>query len=104
MNRRMNRRNWILTGLLVVTGLLALIAPVSQPSAQAQVTLSQVRFLHAVPGAPSVDIYVDGGRVASGLAFGDVTPHLTLPSGQYQVALRQSGTGAESPALIGWDS
>ncbi|MEW6580541.1 MAG: DUF4397 domain-containing protein, partial [Chloroflexota bacterium] len=72
----MNRRNWILTGLLLVAVVVALAAPLHSGTARAQATLSRVRFLHAVPGAPAVDVYLDGAAIAAGLAFGDVTPHL----------------------------
>jgi hypothetical protein len=97
----MNYRSRILTGLLVVAVLLALFgAAIDTRTAQAQSTQSRLRFLHAVAGAPEVDVYLDGVVVASGLAFGEVTPHLTVASGNHQVSLRQTGLGADAPALI----
>ncbi|MBI5960909.1 MAG: DUF4397 domain-containing protein [Chloroflexi bacterium] len=97
----MSYRNRILTGLLVVAVLVALIGSASDArTAQAQSTLSRLRFLHAVAGAPEVDVYLDGVVVASGLAFGEVTPHLNVAGGDHQVALRQTGLGADAPALI----
>jgi hypothetical protein len=96
----MNRRNWILTGLLLAAILLALVGPMSYERAQAQESLSRVRFLHAVPGAPSVDVYLDGKIVAANLAFGRVTPHLSVPGGDHQVTLRQTGLGMDAAPLI----
>ncbi len=96
----MNRRNWIMTGLLLVAIVSALAAPLGGGRAHAQTPDARVRFLHAVPGGPGVDVYLDGAVVASGLAFGDVTPHLNVAGGEHQVALRQSGAGADSPALL----
>ena len=96
----MNRRNWILTGLLLVAIVLALAGPVSYEKAQAQGSLARVRFLHAVPGAPSVDVYLDGKQVAANLAFGRVTPHLGVPGGDHQVTLRQTGLGMDAAPLI----
>ncbi len=96
----MNRRNWILTGLLLVAVVVALAAPLHSGTARAQAALSRVRFLHAVPGAPAVDVYLDGVAIAAGLAFGDVTPHLNVTGAEHQVALRPSGAASDSPALL----
>ena len=96
----MNRQKWILTGLLLLAVLLALVGPLHSGTAQAQASLSRIRFLHAVPGAPEVDVYLDGTLVAARLSFGSVTPHLALSSGDHQVALRLAGQEPATPALI----
>ncbi|MCZ7538552.1 MAG: DUF4397 domain-containing protein [Anaerolineae bacterium] len=96
----MTRRNWILTSLLLVAIVLALAAPLVRGTALAQSTQSRVRFLHAVPGAPAVDVYLDDAAVAAGLAFGDVTPHLNVSGAEHQVALRPAGAASDSPALL----
>lgn len=96
----MNRRSWIMTGLLLAAVVVALAAPLHSGTARAQATLSRVRFLHAVPGAPAVDVYLDDTAIAAGLAFGDVTPHLNVTGAEHQVALRPSGAASDSPALL----
>jgi hypothetical protein len=96
----MNRRNWILTGLLLIAVVVALAGPVSIKQAQAQDAPPRVRFLHAVPGAPSVDIYLDGTLVASNLAFGRSTPHMSIASGDHQIMLRQTGLAMDAAPLI----
>jgi hypothetical protein len=96
----MNHRNWIITGLLLAAVLLALVGPTSARAVQAQDLMARLRFLHAVPGAPEVDVYLDGAVVASGLAFGEVTPHLKVAGGDHKVTLRQAGTDATSAALV----
>jgi len=96
----MTRRNWILTSLLLVAIVLALAAPLVRGTALAQSTQSRVRFLHAVPGAPAVDVYLDDAAVVAGLAFGDVTPHLNVSGAEHQVALRPAGAASDSPALL----
>jgi hypothetical protein len=96
----MNRRICMLTGLLLAAILLALVGPANITPAQAQGSLSRVRFLHAVPGAPSVDVYLDGKMVATNLGFGRVTPHLSVPGGDHQVTLRQTGLGMDAAPLI----
>lgn len=51
-----------------------------------------VRFVHGVPGAPDVDIFVDDVLVAPALSFGDPgTGFMALPSGNYNVAVRLAG-------------
>jgi hypothetical protein len=96
----MNCRKWVLTALLLVALAVALAGPLSRPTTQAQAATSRLRFLHAVPGAPSLDVYLDGGLVASGLSAGEATPHLTIAGGEHQVALRQAGAAASASALL----
>ncbi len=93
----MKRQLWFVTAVLLA---LALAAPLTQGTAQAQATESRVRFLHAVPGAPAVDVYLDGNLAVTGLAFGEVTPHLKVTGGDHQVALRVSGAAADATPLI----
>ena len=95
----MNLRRWMVTGLLLAAVLVALAGPAAG-SIQAQEAAARVRFLHAVPGGPNVDVYLDGAVIASNLAYGDVTPHISVEGGEHQVALRQSGAGVDAPVLI----
>lgn len=95
----MNYRSWLLTALVLIAALAGLVGPQMQ-EAQAQAGESRVRFLHAVAGAPNVDVYVDGALAAADLAYGEVTPHLTVAAGDHTVTLRQAGSGAESAALL----
>lgn len=95
----MKRRTWLIAVTMLALA-LALIAPLSSDTAQAQTTEARVRFLHAVPGAPAVDVYLDGALAVTGLAFGEVTPHLKVGGGDHQVALRVSGAAADDAPLI----
>jgi hypothetical protein len=96
----MNRRSWLLTGLLLAAFLLALAGQPQMNRALAQDAMSRVRFLHAVPGAPNVDVYVDGALAAPGLGYREATPHLNVTAGDHQIAVRQAGSDAAAPALI----
>lgn len=60
---------------------------------------ASIRFVHASPDAPNVDVIVDGAPLAEGLAFGDASDYLPLTSGSHQVQIVPSGEGADS-ALI----
>ncbi|MCC7206320.1 MAG: DUF4397 domain-containing protein [Anaerolineae bacterium] len=55
-----------------------------------------VRITHASPGAPNVDVYVNGGATpaVADLAFGASTDMLALPAGALDVALRPAGAPA----------
>lgn len=50
-----------------------------------------VRVVHTIVGAPAVDVYINDTLAIPALAFGDVTEHLALPSGEHTVELRVSG-------------
>jgi len=93
-------RKLLLTALLAVVMLVVLVAPGATQSAGAQSADARLRFVHAVPGAPNVDVYVDGALTVNNLAFGDYTPHLTLPAGEHRVTVRQAGAGDAAPALL----
>jgi Domain of unknown function (DUF4397) len=73
---------------LVAFGALAVAAMPSVASAADQGT---VRFLHAAPGAPAVDIYVNGNKAVSRLGRGKVTQYLDLAAGTYRYAIRAAG-------------
>ncbi|MBL9147203.1 MAG: DUF4397 domain-containing protein [Phycisphaerae bacterium] len=54
---------------------------------------SRVRFVHASPNAPAVDIAVAGGPVLFGnVEFKEVADALTVPAGTYNLEVRLAGT------------
>ena len=95
----MNRRNWVLTSLLLAALVLMLAGVFTPGTAHAQDGSSRLRFLHAVPGGPAIDVYVDGALVAPNLSYGAVTPHLTFTAGAHDVAMRQAGADPSSEPL-----
>ncbi len=68
---------------LVVAGALALTAAIPASAADD----AMVRVLHASPDAPSVDVFVNDGKVdaLSGAEFGDLTDYVAVPGGTYSV-------------------
>jgi len=68
---------------LVVAGALALTAALPASAAGS----AMVRVLHGSPDAPSVDVFVDGNKVAalSGARFGDLTDYVAVPGGTYSI-------------------
>jgi hypothetical protein len=58
-----------------------------------------VRFVHVYSGGGPIDIYVDGNKLVSQLAFGTATEYASLPSGDRKIQVVGTG-GAPSSALI----
>lgn len=75
---------------VLVIVLLAVMAAVSPAAAQAE-GQALVRFVHAIPGAAAVDIYVNDTLTVTDLQAGSATAHLTLAAGDYNLTVTQSG-------------
>lgn len=59
---------------------------------------ARVRFVHASPDAPPVDIAVAGGPILFGnVAFGEVGDYVTVPAGRVDLEVRAAGT---APAVL----
>lgn len=89
--------------LLLIVGMFGAVIGSSQARAQ-DVTESDatVRFVHASPGAPNVDMLVDGQEVVQDLAFGVATTYLSVPGGDHKVQVVPTGQNAEA-AIIDTD-
>lgn len=97
-------KHWVLTSLLLLIVMVTLIGP--DQAAQAQDAMSRVRFLHAIPGAPAVDIYLDSALAAPGLEYGEATPHLTAAAGDHLASVRLAGSDTaltEAPVSLAPD-
>jgi hypothetical protein len=46
---------------------------------------AKVRVLHASPDAPAVDVYADGAKVLSGVAFGRISDYMEVPAGDHHL-------------------
>jgi len=78
---------------IALLAVFALLASFASP-ARAQ-TMNMVRFVHASPDAPAVDIFVNGQAVVSNVSFFAVSPYLPLADGTYQVAISPAGRGTD---------
>lgn len=68
--------------------------------AAAQSGTGRVRVMHASPDTPAVDVFVDGQKAISALAFPNATGYVALPAGPHEVKVfpaPSDGTG--TPAL-----
>lgn len=98
-----------ITGALVTT---AFVAVLFAPTASAQQTQrATIRFVHASPDAPAVDVYVNDREVFSNAAFKRVTNYTPLDAGTYTVKVfPATANGQGNPAVQaqvtlngGWD-
>lgn len=53
---------------------------------------SKIRFIHAVPSAPTVDVYLSGMPMGKDLAFSDITCYENIAPGTYELQLYKPGT------------
>ena len=79
-------------GGAIVAGavLAAVVAPAASPT-QAQENNANIRVIHGSPDAPAVDIYVNGAKAISNLAFKEATDWTPLPAGTYAVKVTAAG-------------
>jgi hypothetical protein len=68
---------------LIATG--ALLLTVAAPATAADKAM--VRVLHGSPDAPTVDVFVNDGKVdgLSGLSFGNLSNYVAVPAGTYSI-------------------
>jgi uncharacterized protein YraI len=77
---------------LTVIGAACLLLLLSFTSALAQTgSNGRVRFVHVIPGASAIDIYVDSELTVSALEFGQSSLYVTLPAGDHNVTVTQAG-------------
>ena len=56
---------------------------------------SKIRLLHAIPGAPSVDIYLNGMQVGKDIAFSDITFSIKYSTNGIKYNAEKVGLGEE---------
>jgi hypothetical protein len=71
---------------------VALVLGISIPAlAHGGVEDARVRIVHAVPGAPAVDVTIDGAPVLAEVAFRTVSEYYALEPGSHDIELREAG-------------
>lgn len=53
---------------------------------------SRIRFLHAFPSAPAVDVYLNGSIMTNNLAFSNISCYQNISPGKYEVQIYSAGT------------
>lgn len=57
--------------------------------------ISYVRFLHAVPAAPAVDVYSNGNLIVRSLSYKQVTGYFAVTPGRYHIEVFATGKQSE---------
>jgi Domain of unknown function (DUF4397) len=63
-------------------------------------SVARIRIVHAVADAPSIDVYIDGRKWISRLAYKDFSDFITLEAKQHEFVVRPGGTKADATPLI----
>jgi hypothetical protein len=95
---------WRGLGALLLIGSLLTIAGHSTPARAQEETETDatLRVVHASPGAPNLDVLVDGQAIVQDLVFGAATEYFPLAEGDHQVQIVPTGQGADA-ALVDTD-
>ena len=98
--------------LLLVAAVLLLVAPAANATAStagsstANAGTGWIRLAHLSPNTPAVDVYLysfgnpDAKIVLHHVGYGDVSPYLAVPAGEYSVAMRGAGAAPGSPPVL----
>lgn len=88
----------LLAGAALIAALVAVLS--LAPGSASAADSGRVRIMHASPDAPAVDIFVDGAKAVTALAFPNNTPYVSLPAGGHNVKVFVSpSNGSGSPVL-----
>ncbi|MCC6613609.1 MAG: DUF4397 domain-containing protein [Anaerolineae bacterium] len=77
--------------LAVAIALILGVTVLLSGTVMAQTSDALVRFVHALPGAGAVDVYVDAAPAVRSLAFGEATTYLRMPAGTQHIVTTQAG-------------
>ncbi|WP_458190056.1 DUF4397 domain-containing protein [Haladaptatus sp. NG-WS-4] len=61
--------------------------------------VARLRIIHAVPGVPAINVFVDGERVLNGVAYKDVSDYLEFEPGGHTLQFAPAGEGREGAFL-----
>jgi hypothetical protein len=58
-----------------------------------------INVIHASPDAPAVDVYLDGTKALSGLAFGAASGWVAVPAGEHQVQVTAADAAVDTAVI-----
>ncbi|PJF40490.1 MAG: hypothetical protein CUN54_05090 [Phototrophicales bacterium] len=77
-----------MTVLVIILAMLALVGTVALAQSDGN---AFVRFVHVIPGASAVDVFIDGQLTLSNLAVGEASGYITIPSGPHELTVTRTG-------------
>lgn len=84
-----------LAGILGIAGAIAIALGAFNASASAA-EMARVRVVHASPDAPAVDVYADGSKVLTNVAYKGSSDYLTVPAGAHNFKVFATGANPSS--------
>jgi hypothetical protein len=78
----------------------ALVLAFAVPAAAGGGGTARVRAFHNSPDTPPVDIYVNGAKTLSNVAYGTLSDYLRVPKGTYNVQVKVAPSTASDPAAL----
>ena len=89
----------LLLTFVAIAGLVGLALPGSARAQEDQEPDATLRIVHASPGAPAIDVLVDGQPFATNVAFGVATDYAPIPAGDYKVQVVATGQTADTAVI-----
>jgi hypothetical protein len=78
----------------------ALVLAFAVPASASGGGTARVRAFHNSPDTPPVDIYVNGAKTLSNVAYGTLSDYLRVPRGTYSVQVKVAPSSAGDPAAL----
>jgi hypothetical protein len=93
----------VATFILVAFALVVALLPLQSPPAKAQDESVEadatVRVIHASPGAPEVDVLLDGQTLLQGLAYGTASSYATITPEEHRLQVVPTGQTADAAVV-----
>src|SRR5918995_4031598 len=93
----------VVTLMLVAVALVAALLPLQASRVQAQEETAEadatLRVIHASPGAPEVDVLLDGQTLLQGLAYGAASSYATITPEEHRVQVVPTGQTADAAVV-----
>src|SRR5215208_753766 len=93
----------VVTIILVVLALVVALLPLQASLAKAQDEIAEadatLRVIHASPGAPEVDVLLDGQTLLQGLAYGTASSYATLTPEEHRLQVVPTGQTADAAVV-----
>ena len=89
-------KKFMVVAFAAAIGVLAVFSAASAQTANE----ARIRVLHASPDAPAVDIFLDGQKAVTNLAFDSITDYVNVPAGEHTVKVFAAPSDGNGTAVI----
>ena len=89
----------LMLAFVTIVGLAAMAGFGTARAQEDQEPDATLRIVHASPGAPAIDVLIDGQPFATNVAFGAATDYAAIPAGDYKVQVVATGQAANTAVI-----